>query len=593
MKKILLLLVFIPGSLYMARAQNFTITEKYNSTKTKQIAGPTAIVDINSDLEVKLNKNNITAYLTGKLNPDSKTSVQLATLTKLLQNEVKVLQLLQTKITPATTHAEQIKTLGEYSLLMKQLITGLKADPELRKEANRLIAEYLANASTLDAELYPNAESYLIINLSLQSKKELAGLTNGALGNVQVLLKAYLNGKNEARRKVHITNFDNYAAGEFYEVPRWVTNFSKEDIANYNAASQLAATANGLINSSTTDIKKLLLGKLGSAECIQALLADVQDIKANRKTVFSAEINAADNYIGQLETTIGLLKDNVDNLKNLGDGSGANVLERYNSLMQQFSRSADLFKTQTTSLAGTLPATLAANARLVALKANITSCLAKIKEDAELVAGVKNIITGMLKPIASTTNTIDSVAGESFALALRDLPDYGTIRLKETGKRQNGDQLYIAIYYRTKDEKGVPKDDVEFDNSTLTLQQINFYSVASVSAVLASPYNKSSLVKVNNKFQFAPAGSLLLKFGSRTSTLWNDISPGVGVIFATPDLDLDGSPDFSAGGTITLFKDVISLGLSYDTKTDSPFWHIGFSLPFTIIGGASNRPVSQ
>ena len=89
---------------------------------------------------------------------------------------------------------------------------------------------------------------------------------------------------------------------------------------------------------------------------------------------------------------------------------------------------------------------------------------------------------------------------------------------------------------------------------------------------------------LENKFQFTPSGSLLFKFGSRKSRTWNYLEPGIGFNISTPDFDLDGTPEIGLGGVLTVLKDVLSIGVSYNTKTDNPYWFFGLSLPFSIPG---------
>ena len=102
---------------------------------------------------------------------------------------------------------------------------------------------------------------------------------------------------------------------------------------------------------------------------------------------------------------------------------------------------------------------------------------------------------------------------------------------------------------------------------------------------MAQPYFYSSdVVKLDNPFQFAPAGNLLFKKGSRENKTWHFINPGFGFSMSTPDFDLDGVPEVGVGAVVTALNDVISLGISYNTKTDNPYWFFGLSLPFDMMG---------
>ena len=198
-------------------------------------------------------------------------------------------------------------------------------------------------------------------------------------------------------------------------------------------------------------------------------------------------------------------------------------------------------------------------------------------------------MVGLFQPLVNGNQVIkDALGGDVFKRNISELPEYGYIDLKTIGKRISGEFIDITLSYQVEGSNESLKDEIQIHNKQLSMELVSFHSVTSVSVVLASPIGDSDDVKLTRKYQVAPAASLLLKLGSRKSKLWNNISPGIGIIMATPDMDLDGSPDVSFGGSASLFRDVLSLGVSYNTRTDSGFYHIGLSLPFNVFGGVQN-----
>ena len=116
------------------------------------------------------------------------------------------------------------------------------------------------------------------------------------------------------------------------------------------------------------------------------------------------------------------------------------------------------------------------------------------------------------------------------------------------------------------------------------MQLLGARSETVVGMILANP--KSEFQNdTDREFFFAPSAALLLKFGSRNSYFYNEfLDFGIGVNFAAPDFDTDGTPEFGLGLMLTAFKDVLSVGYNYNVTLNDPYWFFGVNLPFNLPG---------
>lgn len=105
-----------------------------------------------------------------------------------------------------------------------------------------------------------------------------------------------------------------------------------------------------------------------------------------------------------------------------------------------------------------------------------------------------------------------------------------------------------------------------------------------VGVILANSIQLNDELALTRQFQFAPNVNFIFKRGSPENDFINFIQLGIGISISTSDFDLNTSPDFSFGLVGTVLRDLISVGISYNTSIDNTFWFVGFSLPFTGIG---------
>jgi hypothetical protein len=584
------MLIFIVGTCSVL-AQNaalpLTIIEK---TGTKNafvdISGTKyCVADINSKLEIHLNKTAINARIAAENNSKPVITDQLTAVNELIKKQTALLKLLdpQIAITNAGNIVEQRKTYGK---LMNDFANDVKKVPGLEVRVNKLYENYYANLN-VNRVKYSYVQNYVISNLPEIVKNitdELQQANSSA--NIKLQIVATIAGAGQTPRKVHVTNFDNYANGVYYEVPRWVTTFSQSDIDAFEQTGQLAGSLNQQINQNFSGIKKLLSDQLGSIDCFSTLLKELQQLDQDKNAIFLQSLDAASQYIDNNTQSVTTLINAIQALQALNgnDASGADALSAFNNISTQFINLAEKFPTSVDDLAAGLPVVIKNNPKIASFIFDLNKCLQQLKNDVELVKSLVQVVTAVISPAQGTSDAIGKTTGNQLSFTADQLPGLGIIDLKSTGKRDDGDILTIQLISLTQDDINNSRPGTVLNDYPIALEQIKFYSQSNISLIGAIPMGKSSSVKLAHAVQFAPSGSLILKFGSRTNPTWNAISPGIGFNLATPDFDLDGTPDISYGGVMTLFRNVLSVGISYNTRTSSPFWFFGLSLPFANLG---------
>ena len=564
-------LCFITVSTY---AQLFTVNEIVD-TKPKAVS-ELNLIDINATVEVKLDKNQILLQIPYDAASNKQLVAKVQELNFILSNQIELLNLLEGRVIDKTAEAQ----LDDYTTLMTQFYERLMANPEVRKTANKLFQEFFS--PSVDKNVYANPQTYVLKNLSAEYVKAIEELYKSSeAGKAKIYLTAFLTTKNEQNRKVHIENFDTYAEGEFYEVERWVTTFSKEDIDAFKQTKILADNLNALVDEKFTYVKNYLAANLESIGCIQKLLQDVQSIINDKDLVFQSEVKDAEVFLESLKAELLGVSAPLNSLTDLGTQADVTALDIFNARSNAASAALQIFPSKAESFFKGLKNSVVNNPRVKALQAQVETCKVKVSEDLVKIKSLTANIADLLNGFKKSSNSASDIGDEVLQFNINDLPGTGYINLKTTGKRDNGSELLLKLQV-SKD--GASKSKTTLLEQRYKLQQLGFYTITNVSVILANPFNRGANVMLEKDFQFAPSGSLIFKFGSRTSKTWNFIDPGFGFNVSTPDFDLDGSPDIGLGGVVTLIRDIVSVGAAYNTNTDTPYWFFGLSLPFSTLG---------
>ncbi len=590
MKKTIFLLFFSLLFLHLS-SQVISVSECLFNGKRPIDFSKSNIVDINSDLVICLNRDSLTLKYSRSFQTHTKLVEQLDQLNSILAFQHEILSILQKDMQQSSAD-EKLKLLGDYSQYMVNFYNLLFKYNELRAKANDFFKEYRSSELTIDKNKYPNPETYVIKKFSLEANALLDQI-NALVeeDRMDIRLVAFLDTKDKLNQKVHIENFDNYSQGEYYDLPRWGNSFSEEDINAFNKTKDWANNMNQLLTSGTKSMNNLLSKNLPSYRCFNYILGQSQSL-----------LNEKDWLLGENKKVV---TDFIDQIRFIADKqlilfseftsateqeSNINVLEMFNEKRQQLLSQLAKIPRQIDSLIHLLPdQVLKSNSKLICFTDSLSHLKTYIGNDLGKIKNVIQLTSELLIPISKTSGKTEDVGEEVFNLSINQLPKEGYISLKNTGKRDNGDELRLCLRIQTQEDKAEQRPGTIIERINLALYKVKFYSESKVSLILANPYNKNDKVTLTNNLQFAPSGSLLFKYGSRRFRAWNYISPGIGFNMSTPDFDLDGTPDVAIGGVVSLLKDVVMAGWSYNTKTDSPFWFFGLSLPFSVPGIPINQ----
>ncbi|MEM7657679.1 MAG: hypothetical protein AAF399_16225 [Bacteroidota bacterium] len=419
-------------------------------------------------------------------------------------------------------------------------------------------------------------------------------------------LGAFLKNQSGGRA-LHVENFDTYEPGEFSEIERFgtpppVSEAENAEIAkSVELANQMLESNESMMESFQRRIKEAPDQLLSSKPVFEEVLAGVKSL---RERVKNQELN--------LKIDLSLrLDENANKLDLVRDAyafvstnlSQPLTPESFLSISEELGNKLDLSITQAQTDFQSLskqakdenadPTTLEQLDQLTqqydGLRTSIQTDIANLKRYFEDARGLFSLFK---KSYVET----EEFAEEVKRFQPGNIPQEGFIELKYIGERKPGNEILIkAIMERGTNPKAPNYEQREVYRRYISMRRVSAHVKMSGSLVLANPYNKANNLNVTipNSYQFAPAYSIFLKWGSRKSHFFNDfINLGVGLNFTSPDFNLDGTPEFGAGAVITGLRDWVSAGWGWNFGVDAPYTFVGFNIPFTVAGfGSSNGSV--
>ncbi len=540
------------------------------------LSSKNGIIDINSSLRVKLDRDQLLLTLGRNVKANSALIEKVERLNFILENQVAILQALDVTVQEAS-QSSAIDRLGKYAVLMGEFYDRVERDEELRERVNELFDEHRRNWATIDRNVYPTGQAYVLKKLGSDQQEIVNMLRNSNdVKRSSVQLVAWLN-----ENRVHIENFDQYALGEFYEVPRWVTTFSDDDIRAFEKSRDLANRMNILVDQNTSGLRSLLSKTLKSVDCIPNLVIEMGDKLDSIESIAGRD---RETLIAFLEEAKKELEKIAQPLSALASPGGGNPLKIFNTVQQQILDAIEGAPPRIGRLMDELPQSLRSHQTMVALIKRTRECVAALEQDAMTISQVYLLSSALLSPLKQSAGNALEIGDEVYSFTIEDIPEAGFIDLKYTGQRRSGDQLILKLIVKSRRDSVEKRAGTVVERLALDLQQVSLYMEPHVTVIVANPYNKTESVKLDRNFQIAPSGNFVLKFGSRKSNIWNFLSPGIAFSMSTPDFDLDGTPDIAVGGGVTLLKDIFSAGVSYNLRTDNPMLFFGLSLPFANLG---------
>ena len=562
-------------SINVLNAQITNVIENDRGNKREISIDDKQIIEINSKLEVSINKSELLNTIKEQYPQFSKQvdlDAKIDLFEKALTNQTIILETLEKKI-PSLEDKEQY-----YDLIINFLELVIE-DRALEDRYIELEAEFAENfPNSIDDQL--KQDTYIFLNLNndlAQFKTELDALS---VQKYAVSLMAFKK-DNQGGDRVHVQNFDNYTERDYVTVERWVVNLSEEQKKKLAELAVKAKENNKKALTVFEVLKEKFRDYIPDVSCLKKqkdellIFLNLPEIKDELSDAIKADANAVGNQIDIVVSQFKGFDINIktwditkpfeiqDEFKKLLDGASDIQLDfnKVNNLITTINKIKD---------------------RASEITKNVTSCINDVISELNKLKGTIVLL------IDQQTNYVlnKDIGEEVLSFSVDNLPDKGYINLKGTGQRKNGDELLLEVVLRVpSSQEGLPEQTITLEQRDFVMQLLGARSETAVGLILANPNKSSFDTDTERKFYFAPSASLLLKFGSKNSYFYNDfLDFGVGLNFAAPDFDTDGTPEFGLGLIATAFKDVISVGYNYNVNLDTTYWFFGINLPFNLPG---------
>lgn len=615
MKKIIFLFTFC-FSIICLSAQNadnqiITLTEESTTSKYKQEipAEGVAIVDINSRILVKVNiaeVENAMFRFQGIASTDNRLK-KLKELNTLMRGQNEILNLLNAKF---RNGREAGATLADYKKLAR-LVDNVLA--EIEETASEEVAAIIYGEEADQLFLNSNVNSRLLIfellgreadklRQSLLNEININGKVDSSL-LINFRLGAFIKNKSGGR-PIHIENFDDLTPDDYIEIERFgapLTEEEEKELAinkNINDSLQLNMSSLGSNFKSIIRAKKnaLFPSDTSKIKLRQVYQTSIALLDQDSQTLPASKV-LKDNPI-DLPLVNNLYRVAIENFNNFTFSfpknfwEGDNYFQTFDQLTsfvqaayETFHTAVNTYESTATPVDGEIPGL----SQLGLVDNSYNQYNVNVHQDVEGIKQLIENIQQLLNPFRKSY-----IENEQFTDAVRrftvgKIPTDGYIELKGIGERKAGDEIMIkAIIERGQNKNHPNYEDKEIYRRYISMNRITPHLKMSGSLILANPYRRDQSplsVKLENKFQFAPNYGIFMKWGSRKSKFYNDfLTPGLGLGFSSPDFNLDGTPEFGAGFMMTAFRDILSVGWTWNFGVDTPYTFVGFNIPFTVGG---------
>jgi hypothetical protein len=598
----------------LTQAQLITLTEESTASTYKDTipAAGAAIVDINSRIIVQVNIAELEDQMfqfQGVAARDERLT-KLRELNRLMRSQNQILNLLNDKFMEGRNARATLTDYQNLAGLVNEVLLEI-ADNEavlaiIDSEATELrYAREGGNFALLVFDIL--SEQAQALRESLLDEITVDGQRDSSL-MVYFRLGAFIKNRSGGR-PVHIENFDDLTVDQYVEIERFGAPLSQEEekalIQNKNlrdslelnmdqlggfVTSNLRAKANELFPSDTTKLSfrtlytntlSLLNRETETRPAAQVLLENEINLeRVNRLYQFATE---------NFQTFVNLFSNN-NRVR-----TGATYLESFNQLSQLVANAYQAYHGDVVSFGGN-PLFRNDNGQVPGFEQlqlvdnsynNYQQAVQRdISAVQNLIAEVERLLTPFRKSYIENEELTEAVR----RFQAGNIPSEGYIELKGIGERRAGDEILLRALIERGDNRANPNYEYkEIYRRYIGMARVAPHLKMSGSLVLANPYARNMAparaVQLENRFQFAPSYQIFMKWGSRRSKFFNDfVTPGIGLGFSSPDFNLDGTPEFGAGVTATLFRDILGFGWAWNFGVDTPYSFISLNVPFTVGG---------
>ncbi|MDC7998010.1 hypothetical protein [Gilvibacter sediminis] len=593
MKKFLLPLCLL--ILNFGQAQSIiTMIEKTSyGSDTIAKSGP-QIVDINGNLSLYIDKELLAEKIAAEY-PQYQASIDLQKKIDALDSALSLQEQIFADVKRTTLNTGDLNAL--YSGLNQFYQTlDAPANTALAAEVNDLFNDWRAlygrNGISSDKEV--PKEVYILSRLNDELGKLKTDLENSPGKSYSISMVAYMSSKLGSDR-VHIENFDNIKEKEVYIVQRWVTTLSDDQLKQLQNIKERAEKYNAEAPKVFEQLKQSLLQNFPDLACIETTKTAIVDFVNSNPlgNVEAALKDKANEVVAEYNAIVSLINNAKAQISSWNIDSVFEILDLVQSLQAKLKDIEETF----TNFQSILDTLQQLKTKAAVLYKDASKCYSSVRDAVNAIGRM----TGLLKNQSDRYKDNLDLGDEILKFTLNDLPSEGYIRLKGAGPREAGDNLEINLVLLVP-KSNAPEnaavsdayDPRRLETWDLQMEIIGLRSETSVGIIMAEPLNAEKLqgeLPDDRRFLYAPSASLLLKIGSRKHRWYNDfVDLGLGIAISTPDFNTDGTPEFGVGGMLTVFKDILSVGYSYNVTLDVPYWHFGINLPFNLPGIPINTP---
>ncbi|MCX6120108.1 MAG: hypothetical protein NTX44_00610 [Ignavibacteriales bacterium] len=551
------------------------------------------IVDINSTLSITINTDAVrkTAARNKTIKPPVDPK-QLDAIAQILREESKILGV----IGPCTGTYEQCRNdLRMFSKGMLKLLMFIQSQKTLAAQVD----------SVLGLRNIPSGSEYKMVFALVRNEVSKAGMeikNSADNDHVYFRLGGWIRDQSGNLRPIHIPQFDTYADGSFYEVPRFVTPTPEELRKQYSDAADAANEYNkngstaldGLttrLNTLRDTIQTSLLSLNGALKNTVDLAPDIEIAKQDVKP-FLDKLSKLVKEADDLEKLVTAIIHSSNALQ-----ASIASIEPILSLLQKMREDAkelvDLFDPTLKKLQKLVQAVKKSELdSLIAISSKYIASFSAIAGDNTMITTVQQWIQ---MDVPKQTEVNLEFGEQVKQLLIEDIPESTEVDLRYTGQRSAGDEVYFkASLEDGAESKTGSSKSTELERITLTMFQVEAHAKLSAGVVFLSPFDKSQ-VSLTKQFQAAPSYNVMVKWGSRSSYAYNTFwSVGFGVNIAAPDFNLDSTPEIGLGVVASTAIDYFQIGVGRNFGVETWYWFFGLQLPVgTIVNPSVSLPESK
>lgn len=560
------------------------------------------VVDINSDLIVKIDKDYLKKRVASELNQDEVSGLieLIVSIQNLEETNKRILESTLSinksfkRIDRNVSYAEQMKNISQIWQSPPAKMLANEADKFLEyiSENNPKLAERAENRFLETEDIFDEYEIiYDIVDDQISEYKKdlnqiiksqgyyfrMAGWLITKTGNVQI----------------HLPGFDVYESQDAVEIDRFNITLSNEQKTELKKLEGIANEINEdgfskffeILSESVSPNIEIILNSVN--ECMNEISSDLENLESVLggsadllKSKISSELNNIDEFQDFLEE----VKKRYT--KKVIDKSSSELLIQTNedillikSKIEEIVNSINLTGAELESeLTG---ATELISSAFDKFTLTFDRCQKEVISSAlNSIAGIKMMIYN-LKGAKSLNLSVLEFTDKVVKHDIDQLPSESRFPLITTGNRKKGDSVILKL---VAGKEGL-EDELTMDYKYIKLFQVLFHLETTVSMVFID--NLSAGEEGDPLFVAAPSYSVLFVKGSRKSVGANEFGQvNFGLNIAAPDLDQNG-PDIAIGGTVAFLKNIIQLGGGYDITAEKPYWFFGIRLPFISLNPLS------